>query len=62
MGTPIRAAVMCGGLGLPGGLLVEAFLSRWAPRDLTWFVRLHNTFALMLMIHFCGLPLVQCLR
>ena len=39
-----------GGLGLPGGLLVEAFLSRWAPRDLTWFIRLHNTFALMLVI------------
>lgn len=39
-----------GGLGLPGGLLVEAFLSRWAPRDLTWFIRLHHTFALMLVI------------
>jgi hypothetical protein len=38
------------GLGLPGGLLVEAFLSRLAPRDLIWFVRLHNPIALMLVI------------
>ena len=38
------------GLGLTGGLLVEAFLSRLTPRDLICFVRLHNTFALMLVI------------